>query len=96
MTKRLKEADPTIVEAPSSPGHLPSLVTVSSTARRISGADDPRAIRVRFATVGFQKVTFFYIIFPSPCLTLTMTFLEVIFSMASMKISATMAIPKKR
>jgi hypothetical protein len=34
------------------------LVTVSMTESKISGADEPRAIRVRFATVGFHRETF--------------------------------------
>lgn len=91
----MKAADPTIVEAPNSPGHYPRFVTVSRTARRISGADDPRAISVRLATVAFQKVADFWMIF-SPYLTLTITFLDVIFSIASMKISATIEIPRNK
>ena len=58
MTSKLKAADPTIVLGPSSPGHPPRLVTVSMTESKISGADEPRAIRVRFATVGFHRETF--------------------------------------
>jgi hypothetical protein len=37
ITKRLKAADPTIVDGPSSPGADPSVCTVSSTASMISG-----------------------------------------------------------
>ena len=59
MTRKLKDADPTMVEAPSSPGVYPSVVTVSKVLRMISGALDPRAISVRFAKVGFQTATFF-------------------------------------
>ena len=54
MIRKLKAAEPTIVEGPSSPGFEPRVYTVSTTLRRISGALDPRAISVRFATVGFQ------------------------------------------
>lgn len=96
MTSKLKEAEPTMVEAPSSPGHLPRLVHVSKTARRISGALEPRAMRVKLATVAFQKRTFLCLSFPSPSITVTMTYLAVIFSIASMKISATIEIPRKR
>ena len=58
MTRKLKEADPTMVEAPSSPGVAPRVATVSMQLRRISGALDPRAMRVKLAKVGFQTATF--------------------------------------
>ncbi len=57
ITRKLKEADPTIVDGPSSPGMLPRLLTVSMMLRKISGALDPRAMRVRLATVGFHTFT---------------------------------------
>lgn len=57
ITKRLKAADPTIVEAPSGPAGFPSVPRASMTAKRISGADDPRAIKVRLAIVAFQTCT---------------------------------------
>jgi hypothetical protein len=38
ITKKLKAADPTIVEGPSSPGVEPKLETVSMSESRISGA----------------------------------------------------------
>ena len=57
MIRKLKAADPTIVEGPNSPGFEPRVCTVSITFRRISGALEPRAIRVRFATVGFHTAT---------------------------------------
>ena len=64
ITNKLNAADPTIVEAPSSPGHAPKLATVSITARRISGALDPRAISVRFAMVAFHHRTYFVVSLP--------------------------------
>ena len=65
MTKKLNEADPTIVDGPSSPGVAPNVVTVSKTLRIISGALEPRAIKVRFAKVGFHTGTFYSIYSPS-------------------------------
>ena len=58
MTRKLKAAEPTMVEGPSSPGLDPRVCRVSMTLSRISGAEEPRAMRVRFATVGFQTETF--------------------------------------
>lgn len=57
ITIRLNAAEPTIVDGPSSPGVDPKFVSVSITESRISGADDPRAMRVRFAMVGFHTDT---------------------------------------
>jgi len=57
ITKRLKAAEPTMVEAPRGPAGSPSVYRVSEQLRRISGADDPRAMSVRFAKVGFQTST---------------------------------------
>lgn len=54
ITIKLKAAEPTIVEGPSSPAGLPRFWTVSMTESRISGALEPRAMSVRFASVGFQ------------------------------------------
>jgi hypothetical protein len=56
ITNKLKAADPTIVEGPSSGGELEMLVAVWSTFKRISGADEPRAMRVKLAIVSFQTL----------------------------------------
>jgi len=54
ISSKLKAADPTIVEGPSSPGVVPSYWTVSITLSMISGALEPSAMRVKLATVGFH------------------------------------------
>lgn len=56
MPNKLKAADPTMAPGPKSPA-LKSFPTISMMDRRISGAEDPSAIRVRFATVSFQMRT---------------------------------------
>lgn len=56
MTRRLKAADPTMVEGPSAPAKkFPA--TTSMTDRIISGAEEPSAMRDRLAMVGFQTCT---------------------------------------
>mmetsp|Transcript_12498 Transcript_12498/g.41176 ORF Transcript_12498/g.41176 Transcript_12498/m.41176 type:complete len:354 (+) Transcript_12498:1486-2547(+) len=101
MTSRLYEAEPTIVDAPSSPGscssHVPRDVTVSPTARRISGADEPSAISVKFATVAFQNSTFtstFSPVFGSTFFIVVS--LLVITSIEDMNTSEMCATPRKR
>ena len=55
MMKRLKAAEPTIVPGPRLPA-TKLFPTISMAERRISGADDPNAIKVRLATVSFQTL----------------------------------------
>jgi len=64
ITNKLKAADPTIVEAPSGPAGLPKFWRASMTDKRISGAEDPRAIKVRLAMVAFQTVSSTSMILP--------------------------------
>jgi hypothetical protein len=93
----LKAADPTIVEAPSSPGQPPKLDVVSITESKISGALEPRAINVKLAIVGFHTDTFFYsTIYPSAFLIEIIYVYAVIFSIDAIKISDTIPIPMKR
>ena len=100
MTSRLKAAEPTMVDAPNSPGHPPRFEAVSITARRISGAEEPRAMSVRFATVEFHTRTFFCSFYDSPwssTFSTVMNFVvEVIFSIDSMKMSETTPMPMNR
>ena len=65
MTRRLKAADPTMVEAPRGPAGSPRVPTASITERRISGAEDPSAMSVKLAIVGFQISIGRTIVFPS-------------------------------
>ena len=55
MTKKLNAAEPTIVPGPRLPASKPSPM-ISMTERRISGAEEPSTIRLRFATVLFQTL----------------------------------------
>ena len=57
ITNRLNAPEPTILLGPSSPAFCPKFYRDSITASKISGAEEPRAIKVRFAIVGFQIAT---------------------------------------
>ena len=88
INSRLKAADPTIVDGPSSPAGSPSLPIVSTTESKISGAEEPRAMRERFAMVGFQTGT--SIVYSLPFLSYLVYYctVDVITSIASIKRSA--------
>ena len=97
INSKLNAADPTIVDGPSAL-YVDLIVGrhVSRTLSKISGAEDPKAIKERFAIVAFHTGTStknFY----SPFLSYTSIRLvdDVMTSMASMNISAIIAIPKK-
>mmetsp|Transcript_23624 Transcript_23624/g.65701 ORF Transcript_23624/g.65701 Transcript_23624/m.65701 type:complete len:222 (-) Transcript_23624:2-667(-) len=91
IQRRLKAALPTMVDGPRSPLKK-SFVHSSITLSSISGALEPRAMSDKFATVSFQTLT----VRLRPVLASSTRFLlEVIFSIAPMKISETMATPMK-
>ena len=94
--RRLKAPLPTILLGPSSPDGSPKVFNYSITDKRISGADEPRAIKVKFAIVGFQTFSRYVYSFPSLSLTWTSVDYDVITSIASMKISAMIDIPKNK
>ena len=95
ITIKLKAAEPMMVDGPRSPAKKAPLglrSVISITESRISGADDPSAIRVRFATVSFH--TFAWNFFFSPLTTTVVTFVcAVIVSMEAMNASAPRATP---
>jgi len=82
MQSKLKAAEPTIVEGPSCPGSLPKVETVSITESRISGAEEPRAMSVRLAIVGFHTFTDMLTGRPLSSCPVTVLVAEVICSMA--------------
>lgn len=97
MTKRLKAADPTIVDGPSFEGLASRSYTVPMTESKISGAEEPKAISVRLATVAFQIGTSIKtLVFLSLSQSSMALVCAVIASIASMKMSEMIAIPKKR
>ena len=96
ITIRLKAADPTIVDGPNSPGSFPKFDTVSITESKISGAEEPKAINVKLAMVGFQIDTFIVCSIPSKSVYFTVFVWDVITSIASINTSETRAIPKNK
>lgn len=96
ITNRLKAADPTMVMGPSSPGTPSRSPRTPDTERMISGAEEPRAIKVKLAMVGFQTGLSIEISYPSVVVTVTVVVFDVMVSIASMKMSATRAIPRNK
>ena len=93
ITSMLNAAEPTIVDGPSSPDRIPR-PQISITESRISGADEPSAISVRLATVSFHTLTRKRRVVPS-MICFTVYVCDVTCSIAVMKMSATIATPKK-
>jgi len=74
-----------------------SLAQISMTDNMISGAEEPRAMRVKLATVSFQTLTMMTWVLPvRGSLTETSFSWAVIISMDSMNLSEAMATPIKR
>ena len=96
IKKRLKAALPTIVAGPSYPGSVSNVEIVSIVARRISGALEPNAINVKLATVAFHTITLKSLLFPFSSVIFRVLVYAVITSIALMKISETIEIPRKR
>jgi hypothetical protein len=97
MTSKLKAADPTIVEGPREDGMASISDTVPITLSKISGADEPKAINVRFATVAFQTGISYYSFFlVSSSMNVTIFTSEVITSIASINMSDIIAIPTNK
>lgn len=97
ITRRLKAAEPTIVDGPKSPASLPKSLSASNTERMISGAEEPKAISVKFAMVAFHTGTSISKRFSVFSSTISIFYvLEVIISMASIKISALIEIPRNK
>ena len=94
ITSKLKAADPTIVNGPSAEAGALRSPTVQNTLSKISGADEPKAIKVRFAIVAFQTGVSMKNLFLFLSTTSTYTVFEVITSIASMKMSAIILIPR--
>merc|ERR1719265_2494191 len=90
IINRLKAALPTMVPAPSGPSKKLAEV-ISMRLSRISGALEPKAISVRFATVEFQTYT---VIALPVVLLLIRLFAEVIFSIPAMNTSEMTATPR--
>ena len=86
-----------MVDGPRAPAGFPSLYTVSRHDNKISGAEDPRAINERLAIVAFQMgFSISTILFVFGSFIFTIYVVDVITSIASMKISAIIEIPRNR
>ena len=92
----MKAADPTIVEAPSSPGVEPRVMQVSYTFNMISGALEPNAMSVKLASVGFQISDFLTTLVPSGISVITVLVCDVMTSIDSMNTSDMSAMPMKK
>ena len=93
----MNAADPTIVAGPNSSYGSSIAWAYPKTLRKISGAEEPRAMSERFATVGFQTGTSMKNFFlPVLSQHSTLSVEEVIYSIASMNLSAIIEIPTNK